>query len=104
MKIQYTTIDSLVAAGIELLIVTSFVLACVLSLVIAIKGIRAYRESRDRGIAWLTAGIVLLGGGALGVSFSLASLGTIPHWIVITGANLVRLAGVVIIIVTIYEL
>lgn len=85
------------------LLFTSFLVAVVLSLVIGVKGIQTYRASHDRGIALLTVGILLLSGVAVSINVTLTTFTAVPGWVVTTGANLVRLLGVIIIIVTIHD-
>lgn len=88
---------------VVVLLFISFFVAVVLSLVVGVKGLQSYRVSHDRGIVFLTVGILLLSGvaGSINVAFTLFT--AVPGWIVTTGANLVRLLGVIIIIVTIYD-
>ena len=81
----------------------SFLVAVVLSLVIGVKSVRSYRASHDRGIALLTVGILFLSGVPVSVTVALRMFATAPGWAVTTTGNLIRLLGIMIIIVTIYD-
>lgn len=89
--------------GVEVLLFISFLVAVVLSLVIGIKGIQSYQESHDPGIVLLTVGILLLSGIAVSINVALTTFTAVPSGVVTTGVDLVRLLGVILIIVTIYD-
>ncbi|WP_124954266.1 hypothetical protein [Halocatena pleomorpha] len=90
-------------AGVVVVFFISLLISVVLSFVIGLKGIRSYRESHDRGIVLLTVGIVLLSGVPAGINVALTTLTAVPGWTVETTVNLIRLFGLVIILVTIYD-
>ncbi|WP_147464889.1 hypothetical protein [Halococcus sp. IIIV-5B] len=88
------------------LVLTSFIsllVAVILSFTIAARAIRSYRTTRNRGIALLALGIVLLSGIPVIVNIILSTVTTMPWWVVAMTIDLIRLAGLLIILVTIYD-
>lgn len=88
---------------VVVLVLISLLVSIVLSLVIGVKGIRSYRQSHDRGIVLLTVGILFLSGVPVSVTVVLRTFVAVPSWAMPTTSNLIRLLGIVIIIVTIYD-
>ncbi len=90
-------------AGAVLMLFVSLFISIVLSLVIGHRGIRRYVETREQGILLLTIGIVLLSGAPIGIDVVLVTATALPGPAIAAFVDLIRLVGLVVILVTIYD-
>lgn len=86
-----------------LALVGSLAISIVLSFVVGRNGLRGYRRSNDRRLLLLALGIVLLSGGAILFNIALSTLTRTPEWLVATAVDTVRLCGLLIIVIAIYD-
>lgn len=88
---------------VVLLLFISLLVSVVLSVVIVFKGVQGYRTSHDQGIVLLVGGILLLSGIPTSINVVLATATAVPGWGVATTVDLIRLLGLLIILVSIYD-
>lgn len=95
-----TTIGNTAAVAVLFI---SLQVSIVLSLVIGLRGVRSYRESHDYRIVLLVIGILLLSGVPTSINIVFTTFTAIPGWTVAAAVDLIRLFGLVIILVSIYD-
>lgn len=98
IPLQATTDARLVA----LLLFLGFVLAIVLSVVIAVRGVQGYRRLGDPALLGMAAGILLLSGAPIVLNVTLQTLTRAAAWQVSVVADCTRLLGLVLILYVIY--
>ena len=91
------------ALGVVVVLFVSLLVSVVLSLVIGLRGGRRYYETRNGGVLLLTLGIVLLSGVPTSINVALTTFTDLPGAAIATLVDLVRLLGLVVVLVTIYD-
>jgi len=97
-----TVLQTADASLVALLLFVGLAVATVLATVVLARGIGAYRRTRDPGLLGLAVGIALLSGVPILANVVLQTLTGVPAWQVSAFADLLRLAGLGLVLYVIY--